>query len=157
MRLCQSLAKIVLQDFGEKSWWREFKSEDARADAEPGNMANAWTKGGAVVLACYTFQGLSGDWYHYVNYYFREDGSLAGIHARLNRFYGNMTVIRERFYNPRGGLLSSSQQFLDLDTKKEKKPGADGVEFIDEPIPLYRTVKALPFYTLLSMPATKTR
>ncbi len=68
-----------------------------------------------------------------------------------------MTVIRERFYDPKGRLLSSSQQFLDLETKKKKKPGADGVEFIDEPIPVYRTVKALPFYTLLNKPAAITK
>jgi len=65
-----------------------------------------------------------------------------------------MIVIRERFYDPRGRLLSSSQQFLDLETEKKKKPGAD---FEDETIPLYRTVKALPFYTLLSKPAAKTK
>jgi len=77
-------------------------------------------------------------------------------HARLNTFYGYMTVIRERYYDPKGKLLSSSQQFLDLDTQKKKKPGADG-EFIDEPIAVYRTVKALPFYTLLSKRAAKTK
>jgi hypothetical protein len=139
-----------------KSRWREFKSEKERDDAATGDRANVWAQDGAVVLACYTFQSASGDWAHYVNYYFREDGSLAKIHAQLNTFYGNMTVIRERFYDPKGKLLSSSQQFLDLDTQKKKKPGADG-EFIDEPIPVYRTVKALPFYTLLSKPAAKTK
>jgi hypothetical protein len=111
-------------------------------------------KDGAVVLASYTFQSASGDWAHYVDYYFREDGSLARIHARLNTSYGNMTVLRERFYDPKGKLLSSSQQFLDMETKKKKKPGE---EFTDEPIPLYRTVKALPFYTLLSKPTAKTK
>jgi len=68
-----------------------------------------------------------------------------------------MTVIRERFYDGQGKLLRSSQQFLDMETKKKKKPGEDGEEFIDEPIPIYRTVKALPFYTLLSKPAAKTK
>jgi hypothetical protein len=52
--------------------------------------------------------------------------------------------------------LSSSQQFLDLETKKTKKPGVYG-EFIDEPIPVYRTVKALPFYTAPGKPAAKTK
>jgi len=140
---------------GEKSRWREFKSEEEREEVVTENdKANVFAKVGAVVLANYTFQSPSGDWSHYVDYYFREDGSLARIHARLNTFYGNMTVIRERFYDPKGKLLSSSQQFLDLDTQKKKKPGADG-EFIDEPIPFYRTVKALPFYTLLGKPAAK--
>jgi hypothetical protein len=68
-----------------------------------------------------------------------------------------MTVIRERFFDPKGELLSSSQQFLDLETKKKKRPGENGEEFIDEPIPVYRTVRALPFYTLLSKPAAKTK
>ena len=68
-----------------------------------------------------------------------------------------MTVIRERFYDGQGKLLRSSRQFLDMETKKKKKPGEDGEEFIDEPIPIYRTVKALPFYTLLSKPAAKTK
>ena len=137
----------------QKSRWREFKSEKDRDDAAIGDRANAWAKGVAVVLASYTFQSESGDWTHYVDYYFREDGSLAKIHARLNTFYGNMTVIRERFYNPNGRLLSSSQAFLDLKTQKKKKPDVD---FIDEPISVYRTVKALPFYALLSKPVVKT-
>jgi hypothetical protein len=141
-----------------KSRWREFKSEKERDDAATGDRANVWAQDGAVVLACYTFQSASGDWAHYVNYYFREDGSLAKIHAQLNTFYGNMTVIRERFYDSKGKLLSSSQQFLDMETQKKKKPGEDGQEFIDEPITAYRTVKALPFYTLLSKtPAAKTK
>src|SRR5215510_14122889 len=140
---------------GEKSQWREFKSEEEREEVVTENdKANVFAKDGAVVLANYTFQSPSGDWAHYVNYYFRTDGALAKIHARLNTFYGNMIVIRERFYDPKGKLLSSSQQFLDLETKKKKKPGAD---FEDETIPLYRTVKALPFYTLLSKPAAKTK
>jgi len=140
---------------GEKSQWREFKSEEEREEVVTENdKANVFAKDGAVDLAYYTFQSPSGDWAHYVNYYFRTDGALAKIHARLNTFYGNMIVIRERFYDPRGRLLSSSQQFLDLETEKKKKPGAD---FEDETIPLYRTVKALPFYTLLSKPAAKTK
>jgi len=154
-KLKRLLADISSEE-EQKSRWREFKSEKERDDAATGDRANVWTQDGAVVLACYTFQSASGDWAHYVNYYFREDGSLAKIHAQLNTFYGNMTVIRERFYDPKGKLLSSSQQFLDLDTQKKKKPGADG-EFIDEPIPVYRTVKALPFYTLLSKPVAKTK
>lgn len=146
---------------GQKSRWREFKSEEERQKADTGdnlnNNANVWSKDGAVVAIYCTFQSPSRDWAHYVDYYFRKDGSLAKIHARLNTFYGNMTVIRERFYDLKGKLLSSSQQFLDLETQKEKKPGANGKEFIDQAIPVYRTVKALPFYTMLSKPAAKTK
>jgi hypothetical protein len=140
---------------GQKSQWREFKSEVEREEADTGNdKANVWAKDGAVVSAYFTFQSLSGDWAHYVNYYFREDGALAKIQARLNTFYGDMIVIRERFYDPKGRLLSSSQQFLDLKTKKKKRPGET---FEDEPIPVYRTVKALPFYTALFKRAANTK
>ncbi len=81
---------------GEKSRWREFKSEVEREEADTGNdKAKVWAKDGAVALVSYAFQSPSGDWAHYVSYYFREDGTLAKIHAQLNTFYGNMTVIRE--------------------------------------------------------------
>lgn len=143
---------------GQKSQWREFKSEEERAEADTGDglndNANVWSKDGAVVLVNCAFETPSGDWFHQVDYYFRKDGSLAKIHARLDTFYGNVTAIRERFYDSNGRLLSSSQQLLDLKTKKRKRPD---VAFIDEPIPVYRTVKALPFYTALGEPAAKTK
>jgi hypothetical protein len=144
---------------GDKIQWEEFKPRTEEDNDRIGGLlgtADVWTREGAGVLVYCYFQSPSGDWAHQISYYFREDGSLARIHAELGTFYGYMTVIRERFYDTKGRLLSSSQQFLDLETKKKKKPGADGVEFIDEPIPVYRTIKALPFYTLLSKPAVKT-
>jgi hypothetical protein len=144
-----------------KSRWREFKSGEEREEIDDGDNLNEnadiWSKDGAVVLVTCLFQSPSRDWAHHIRYYYRKDGSLAKIHAELGAFYGNMTVIRERFYGSKGMLLGSSQQFLDLETKKEKRPGADGEEFIDEPIPVYRTVKALPFYAALNMPAVKTK
>src|SRR5262245_24886863 len=145
---------------GDKIRWREFKPKSEEDMDYIGSlMSNAFvsSKDGAAVLASCAFQSPSGDWAHDVSYYFREDGSLARIHAELGTFIGNMTVIRERFYDSQGKLLRSSQQFLDLKTKKKKKPGEDGEEFFDHPIPMYRTVKALPFYTLLSKPAAKTK
>ena len=145
---------------GDKIRWREFKPKSEEDMDYIGSlMSNAFvsSKDGAAVLASCAFQSPSGDWAHDVNYYFREDGSLARIHAELGTFIGNMTVIRERFYDGQGKLLRSSQQFLDMETKKKKKPGEDGEEFFDQPVPIYRTVKALPFYTLLSKPAAKTK
>jgi hypothetical protein len=122
-------------------------------------MGNAivWSKEGAVVLVYCVFQSPSANWAHRIVYYFREDGSLAKIDARLNTSYSRMTTVRERFYDTSGRLLSSSQRFLALEAQKEKKPGEDGEEFIDEPIPIYRTVKALPFYAALNKPAVKTK
>src|SRR5262245_49193252 len=144
----------------QKSRWREFKPKSERNMDYIGSlMGNAivWSKDGAVVLVSCLFQSPSGDWAHQISYYFRKDGSLAKFHAHLGTFVGYMTVIRERFYDSKGRLLSSSQQFLDMETKKEKKPGEDGLDFfIDEHFPVYRTIKALPFYAALSKPAAKT-
>jgi hypothetical protein len=165
-KLGRLFANVSSDITGQKSQWREFKSEDERAEADTSDglydNADVWAKDGAVVLAYFTFQTDSDDWGHQVHYHFRKDGSLAKIqlakiHSRLDTFYGGVTAIRQRFYDPKGRLLSSLQQFFDLQTKKKMRPGADGVSFKDEPIPVYRTVKALPFYTSLGKPAAKTK
>ena len=78
-------------------------------------------------------------------YYFREDGSLAKIQAQLNSFYGDISVVRDQYYDPSGRLLKTTRKFLDLRTQKPKKPE----EFVDNPIPIYRKVTALPFRKLL--------
>ena len=127
--------------------WREFKSEAARRKASE-NMyqsASVYSRNGKVVGANFTFTSPSGDWAHLIMYYFREDGSLAKIEAQLNTFYGDISVVRHRYFDSHGTLLKSTQQYLDLQTHKPKKP----VEFMDNPIPVYSTVSALPFHKLL--------
>ncbi|HEY8224644.1 MAG TPA: hypothetical protein VIG25_05150 [Pyrinomonadaceae bacterium] len=129
-----------------KPRWREFKT-DAQADkANLYNSAYVWTRDGKVIGANFTFSSPSGDWAHFVMYYFREDGSLAKIQGRLNTFYGNVSVVRNRYFNSSGTRLSSTQRFLDLKTQKPtKKPS----EYFDQPEPLYRKVSDLPFHRLL--------
>lgn len=155
-KLGRIFADVSSEGENQKSPWREFESEAEREKADTGDNLNenaiVWSKDGAVVLVSCTFQSPSRDWAHFVSYYFRADGTLAKARARLNTFYGEMTVIRERLYDSKGKLLSSSQQFLDLKTQKKKKPGA---EFQDDSFPLYRTVRALPFYALLGKQAGK--
>jgi hypothetical protein len=130
--------------------WREFKSEKARQNADDGDGSNtsvfAWVKDGKLIYAGFTFQSTSRDWAHYVNYYFRADGSLAKIDAKLNTFYGYLTVERRQYHSKAGKLLKSSVQYFDLNTKQKKKPGDD---FIDEPLPIYKQAKSLPFDYLL--------
>jgi hypothetical protein len=155
-KLGRIFADVSSDGEDQKNQWREFESEAEREKADTGDNLNenavVWSKAGAVVLVSSTFQSPSRDWAHFVSYYFRPDGTLAKVRARLNTFYGEMTVIRERFYDSKGRLLSSSQQFLDLKTQKKKKPGG---EFQDDSFPLYRTVRALPFYSLLGKQAGK--
>ncbi len=137
---------------GNVDHWREFRSEKEREAADTGYNLNenalVWLRNGKVVGANFTFQSGSRDWAHFVMYYFREDGSLAKVEATLNTFYGEMSVFRERWYDREGKLLRSTAQYRDLRSRKRKKPGSAS-EFIDEPIPLYRSVKDLPFRHLL--------
>ena len=132
----------------EQDNWREFKGKVAKGQPDPADLdeaANIWTRKGKVVASAFTFQSQSGDWAQYVTYYFREDGTLAKIHARLNTFYGNTSVIRDKYYSPTGTLLKTTTSYLDLKTQKPKK----GASFQDEPIPDYLTVQSLPFSKLL--------
>jgi hypothetical protein len=127
--------------------WREFKTA---AEVENGETAfdesaYVWQKTGKVVAASFTFTSQSGDWAQYVNYYFREDGTLAKIRVHLNTFHGNLSVIREKFYDGSGKLLRTSTRYLNLRSQKPTKSR----DFMDEPIPLYLKARDLPFFKLL--------
>ena len=86
---------------------------------------------------------------HDVDCYFREDGTLAKVEARLNTFYGRVTAVREKIYGERGELLQADERFYRLGTKRRVRPNVGKDEFIDEPIPIYKTARDLPFYHLL--------
>jgi len=132
----------------EQDHWKEFKGKPAKGETDPDDLnevAYVWARKGKVVAAGFTFQSDSRDWAHYVTYYFRADGTLAKIHAQLNTFYGDISVVRNKFYNSNGKLLRTSTRYLDLQSKKSRKRG----DFQDEPIPVYRTVRSLPFYRIL--------
>ena len=128
--------------------WAEFKTIRQEVQANLEYSAHVWLRDGKVVAARFSFTSPSGDWYHYVNYYFRADGTLAKIHAQLNTFAGpdgGISVVRDKFYRSSGKLLHTTTRYLDL---KSQKPRARG-EFMDQPIPDYKTVRDLPFYKLL--------
>ena len=129
--------------------WRAFKSEDERQNADTGENlnenANVWSRAGKVVGVNFTFQSPSRDWAHFVMYYFREDGTRAKIQSRLNTFYGDMTVIRDKFYDANGRLLRTTKRCFDLKSQKPKVCA----DFTDEPIPTFPSVQSLPFYKSL--------
>jgi hypothetical protein len=142
-------SRRVFGDVGDKEEnWREFKGKVAKGEADPNDLdevAYVWARKGKVVAAGFTFQSESRDWYHFVTYYFREDGTLAKIHSRLNTFYGSVTAIRDQFYGSNGRVLKSTARFLDIQTQKPKK----NPNFQDEPTPVYLNVRKLPFFKLL--------
>ncbi|HEX6731737.1 MAG TPA: hypothetical protein VF074_17055 [Pyrinomonadaceae bacterium] len=129
--------------------WREFRNEEEMERARTGDNLNTiafvWTRAGKVTGTSFTFTSPSGDWAHLLTYYFREDGSLAKISAQLNTFYGDLSIIRELYFDKRGALLKNTRRYVDLKTKKAKKPG----EFFDHSVPMYLNVQALPFHKLL--------
>jgi hypothetical protein len=133
---------------GKPDKWAEFKTVRQEVQANLDDSVYVWRKDGKVVVAQFTFTSSSGDWYHYVSYYFRADGTLAKVHAQLNTFAaadGGMSVVRDKFFGSSGKLLHTATRYLDLKSQKPRKRG----DFMDQPIPAYQTVRDLPFYKLL--------
>ncbi len=132
--------------------WREFKTEKEWKEwtdsHEVGDAAFVWFRSGKLIAANFTRQSESGDWVSYENSCFREDGILAQLYATLNTFNGEMTVVRERIYSPRGKLINSKTSFLDLKTKKPKNRSA---EFYDHKPVIYLRANKLPFAKLLEL------
>ena len=126
---------------GNDGTWQLLKPKSEHVN----ESCDVWTREGKVVLAFFGFTSDSGDWYHFIKYYYRPDGTLAKIQARLNTFYGNVSVLRDRYYDTNGKLLKSTQRYLDMQTQKPVKKA----DFHDNPIPMYARVSALPFRKLL--------
>jgi len=132
----------------EQDDWREFKGKVAKGQTQPEDLNEAayvWTRRGKILAVGFEFQSDSRDWGHFVTHYFRENGTLAKIHARLNTFYGDVTRIRDQYYSSNGKLLRTITRYRDIQTQKPKKQP----NFQDEPIPIYLSVRRLPFYKLL--------
>jgi hypothetical protein len=126
----------------DKSRWREVRAKQAEDLYE---KAEVWSRKGKVVAANFALSSPSGDWVHFITYYFRADGSLAKIEAQLNTFYGNVSVLRDRYYDGNRKQLKATERFLDLETQKPiKRP-----EFNNNSIPFYSRVSTLPFGRLL--------
>lgn len=132
----------------DKPKWREFKTkrEFDKFEGNPDVSAYVWTRTGKVISAAFTFTSQSGDWAHLITYYFREDGSLTKIEAQLNTFYGDVSVVRNQYFNTAGVRISHSERILDLKTQKPVKKPAD---YFDQPLTVFKKVADLPFYKLL--------
>jgi hypothetical protein len=128
--------------------WQEFRSKRALERAEAYTAATVWSRPSGEMVAEFNLSSPSGDWAQNVNYYYRSDGTLAKIHAELRTFMGDLIVIRDRFYDPKGKVLREKTRYLDLNTRKPKKVDAGG--FMDVPFELYAKTSDLPFYSLLN-------
>jgi hypothetical protein len=131
----------------ETSNWKLFRTKKALDDAEDiYEKALVWTRSGKVVGVTFTLSSPSGDWAHFVTYYFRDDGSLAKIHAEINTFYGEVSIIRDQWYDSSAKQIEATRKVLDLNTRKPKKPSGD---FMDQEVVVYKRVSDLPFSKLL--------
>ena len=137
----------VVSETEEEDNWREFKNakELEKSEVSYDEQANVWLKAGKALLAKFTLTSASGDWVQYLSYYFRDDGTLAKIHSQLNTFHGNVSVIKEKYFDTGGKVLRNTTRILDLKTRKPTKAR----DFMDQEITLYRRAQDLPFYTLL--------
>jgi hypothetical protein len=144
-------ARFFANDAGNdgRDDWRELKGDGKLKATDANESASVIMRNGHVIIAWFTLQRGSRDWVHFISYYFREDGTLAKVEARLNTFYGHVTAVREKFYGERGQLLQADERFYKLGTKSRVRPNDGKEEFIDEPIPIYKSTRDLPFYRLL--------
>lgn len=138
----------------EKPEWRKFKSTkelDAfREKTETYTVAYNWRTNSKIVSSVFTVFSPSGDWAQYVTHYFRPDGSAAKVNTEMRTFNGDYIIIREYYFDARGKLLKKTAKYLDLTTKKPKKPTA---EMADEKSDFfksdyYKKVSVLPYYSL---------
>jgi len=127
--------------------WRESKPDGEEAEASSKENACVWSSQGKIVAVKFTFQSQSGNWVQFATYYYREDGTLAMIGARLNLFRGQTTLLREQFYDRKGVLIRGSVKSCSLKSGREQKPNK---ELIPEPLPVYLTTDQLPFYQALA-------
>ena len=73
-----------------------------------------------------------------------KEDAIGAYSAEVDRFI--KANVRENFYSADGKLLKSTKKFLDLQTKRPKKPGQD---FFDQEFLIFANVSTLPFYKLL--------
>lgn len=124
--------------------WRSVASEEAKQQAVKNgdSTASVSLRNGHVLLAQFTFQNEFGDWISYADYCFRPDGTLSHLHAQLDSFHGGVTVIRDLSFDPSGKQIARRQESYALGTRTPEKLDPD---FWDQPPPVFRRVKDLPF------------
>lgn len=133
--------------------WRAFASEKElerfRKKTETYQIAYNWLKSGKIVASNFTLFSGSGDWVSYLYQCYREDGSLARVETDFRTFNGDFKVLRKRYFDPAGKLITQSVKILDLKSGKPKI-AADGVMGDDEDEEdFYKSTSTLPFAHLL--------
>jgi hypothetical protein len=133
------------------SIWKKYNSVNAfkKASIESYSMAEVWQKGDKIIAANFVFDSPSGDWVHYIDHYYREDGTLAKVEAQLNVFglEGLISVYRNFYFDQKGKLLRKTAKYYSHEAKKWKK--ADQVHFMNREVEIFKTTGKLPFASTL--------
>jgi hypothetical protein len=141
-----------------KPRWRKFRSakslETYRTRSEVYTIFYNYLYRGRIGVAVLTDSSQSGDWVHYVSYYFRRDGSLAKIVSDYRTFVGDYVGARNIYFDRKGKVLKRTTRYLTLRDRVPTKPTAD--ELRDNgpmmTIITYRSVRRLPFSRLIRIP-----
>jgi hypothetical protein len=136
-----------------KDKWRKFASEKAlekfREKSEAYDIAYNWRSGGKLIASNFTHSSPSGDWVNYVNHCFRKDGTVARVETDYRTFNGDWKIISTRYFNSAGRQISSSIKYLDLQSGKPKDASDGVMGDAESRAAYYRSVRKLPFATLL--------
>ena len=142
-----------------KGEWIEFAREaDLNAAVKEEHVfdvAQVWSREDGATAIWMRLTSGSGDWFHFVEYCFRSDGTLARVNSTLNTFnavdkdpekdVNGASRRRERYFDGTGTQIKVSRRVLDLETKRP----APTLQIMDDDEPIYKKVSALPFYRLL--------
>ena len=126
--------------------WREYNTQAKHPGDDPNTTASVWLSHGKIVGVSFSSQNESRDQAQNAMYYYREDGTLARISSQLNVLKGEITFIREQFYDRKGLLIRGSTKSCSLKTGRESKIEK---RFSPEPLAVYLTTDRLPFYQAL--------
>lgn len=143
-------------DSEENKNWQRFDSEEdlekTEAETPLYTTAHNWLKNGKIIRSNFYFTSPSGDWAHFVNHYFRADGSLAFIESEARTFYGELIILKTRYFDRKGRLLKKTIRYKDLFTKKPIKPKKEYLETVDSLVSgenYFKKTSQLPFADLV--------
>ena len=109
-------------------------------------------KNGKLVVAELNSETNSGDWSKFVQYYFRDDGTLAKMRTTFAGFmvfseHGGGRIVQERIYSSKGKLLQKRLHCFQLG--KKHRPIKCSGDYSKYDGTYYRRAQNLLFYGLL--------
>ena len=158
--LPRRFALIRTDDQTGKTTWQAFEEEETLAAAiDQGRVslvAEVWKDRSGALAVTTTLTTPTGAWARFVDYCFRPNGTLARALSTFNRFSGKeddgrgnptgSSRERIRHFSEAGQQIAERSRLFDLRSGRAVR--AD--EPMTEEEPIYRRIKELPFYGLMS-------